>query len=172
MLHLIGMALNEEKQQNLYSNVDSFKFIEKTSKKKSDSIIVHMNAITSLSHTIESYKLLASWIRDYIESLSVKASSISSSPLKSSENATGAEASAIDMTLKSNDETKKAEQVKDKRKTQIKAKAEQRRLKMLSKMSAMQKDFIQKNKDFFDMTPSEAEMAQCSSTVEMELGCV
>ncbi len=53
-----------------------------------------------------------------------------------------------------------------------KAKAEQCRLKILAQMSDMQKDFIKKNKDFFEETAFEAEKEGISSLTEMDVGYV
>ena len=62
------------------------------------------------------------------------------------------------------------EKAKEKRKT--KAKAEQHRLKILAQMSDNQKDFIKKNKDFFEETAFEAEKEGISSLTEMDVGYV
>ena len=73
-----------------------------------------------------------------------------------------------DVVMKTEEEASK-DLAKEKRKSQIKAKAEERRLKMLAQMSEMQKNFIKKNKDFFEETQFEAEK-EGVSTIDMEVG--
>jgi hypothetical protein len=155
------MALIEEKQKTEYPNGEQFKFCEKITKQKTtDSLITHLTSTIPLI-TTESYKLFANWTLQLLDNLCKRASSIESSD--------SSMASTSDFVMKPFDDGVK-DQAKEKRKIQTKAKAEQRRLKMLSQMSNMQKDFIKKNKDFFEETPFEAEISGQVSTIDMELG--
>jgi hypothetical protein len=167
ILHLIGMALNEENQKTEYEN-DEFKFCEKVLKQKSsDSLLTHLKSSLPLIST-ESYKMLGIWALNFLENACSKSSNSSSN--KSSIDTLMA--STSDSSTKTTEEEDIKEKAKEKRKNQTKAKAEQRRLKILAQMSDMQKDFIKKNKDFFEETAFEAEKEGVSSLTEMDVGYV
>ena len=137
ILHLIGMALNEENQKSKYEN-DEFKLSEKVLKQKSnDSLITHLKNSMPLIST-EPYKMLANWALHSLENICSKSSNIKSS-------SDTVMASTSELSAKKEEEEDIKEKAKEKRKNQTK-KAEQRRLKILAQMSDMQKDFIKKNK--------------------------
>jgi hypothetical protein len=165
ILHLIGMALNEENQKTEYEN-DEFKFCEKVLKQNSsDSLLTHLKSSLPLIPT-ESYKMLGIWAHNFLENACSKSSNSSSN--KSSIDTVMAGTS--DSSTKTTEEEDIKEKAKEKRKT--KAKAEQHRLKILAQMSDNQKDFIKKNKDFFEETAFEAEKEGISSLTEMDVGYV
>ena len=148
VLYLIGLALLEEQNGAEYPEaVEKFKFIEKLSKQKSsDSLKANLsNAIPLI--TAESYKQAAVWTADLLEKLTSKQTSTISSQVSPSTSKQSISAAASNIEIEG--EKQKTDQ---KRKNQVKAKAEQRRLKILAKISEMQKRFIRDNKDFFDTT--------------------
>lgn len=144
VLHLIGLALHEEKYQNDYSNSKPMRFIEKISSTiGADHFKNALRNIISKINT-ESYRLLTKWILEYYESF------LGAQGIKS----------------ESADNDKKSD-LAEKRKNQAKLKAEQRRLKILAQMGEMQKSFIRNNKDLFDSAKEEA-IQQLQSKIEIE----
>lgn len=143
-------------------NGEGFKFCEKISKQKSnDSLITHLKQSIPLI-TTEPYKLLANWVLHSLENLCSKVNS--SSSIRS----TSDTMVSRDISMKTEEEETK-EKAKEKRKSQTKIKAEQRRLKILAQMSEMQKDFIKKNKDFFEEATFEVDKEE-SSIVDTDVG--
>uniref|UniRef100_A0A8C0UYE9 E3 ubiquitin-protein ligase n=1 Tax=Cyanistes caeruleus TaxID=156563 RepID=A0A8C0UYE9_CYACU len=147
VLHLIGMALQEEKQhlENLSEeNVVTFTFTQKISKpgeapSNSPSILAMLETLQNAPH-LEVHKDMIRWILKTFNTIKKLRESSSSSPVAETEG---------NIMEESSRDKDKAER---KRKAEI---ARLRREKIMAQMSEMQRHFINENKELFQQTLEE-----------------
>ncbi|KAM4903690.1 E3 ubiquitin-protein ligase UBR2 isoform 2-T2 [Sylvia borin] len=147
VLHLIGMALQEEKQhlENLNEeNVVTFTFTQKISKpgeapNNSPSILAMLETLQNAPH-LEVHKDMIRWILKTFNTIKKLRESSSSSPVAETEG---------NIMEESSRDKDKAER---KRKAEI---ARLRREKIMAQMSEMQRHFINENKELFQQTLEE-----------------
>ncbi|KAM8946628.1 E3 ubiquitin-protein ligase UBR2 isoform 2-T2 [Pelodytes ibericus] len=144
VLHLIGMALQEESQhlQNISDdNVFTFNFTQKISRpgespNMSPSILAMLETLQNAIH-LEVHKDMIRWILKTYSAIKKIRESSSTSPVVETEG------SALEETTRDKD---KAER---KRKAEI---ARLRREKIMAQISEMQRNFIDENKELFQQT--------------------
>ena len=170
ILHLVGLALYEE-QNDLDKNFSNenatytFKFLEKSvsSNKKSlfsiksfrtEETFIKLLEGTVCSLTTEPYKLLAAWTLDYSNRLIKLKSKIDeqkqhayNSGVLFSLSSTADEQQTKWSSSLSNEQKEMETDQRENRKKQI---AEQRRAKVMAKLTKQSNNFIETNKEFFD----------------------
>ncbi|XP_066172213.1 E3 ubiquitin-protein ligase UBR2 isoform X3 [Sylvia atricapilla] len=147
VLHLIGMALQEEKQhlENLSEeNVVTFTFTQKISKpgeapSNSPSILAMLETLQNAPH-LEVHKDMIRWILKTFNTIKKLRESSSSSPVAETEGNIMEES------------TRDKDKAERKRKAEI---ARLRREKIMAQMSEMQRHFINENKELFQQTLEE-----------------
>lgn len=156
VLHLIGMALQEEKhhlENAVEGHVQTFTFTQKISKpgdapNNSPSILAMLETLQS-APSLEAHKDMIRWLLKMFNTIKKIRESSSSSPV--------AEAEGTIMEESSRDKDK----AERKRKAEI---ARLRREKIMAQMSEMQRHFIDENKELFQQT---AELdASASATLD------
>ncbi|XP_043917807.1 E3 ubiquitin-protein ligase UBR2 isoform X2 [Protopterus annectens] len=147
VLHLIGMALQEENQQmeiNYEENGESFNFTQKVSRpgdapENSPSILTMLETLQN-TPSLEAHKEMIKWILKTFNTIKKLRERSPTSPL-----------TEMDRNLMEENCTFK-DKVERKRKAEI---ARLRREKIMAQMSEMQRHFINENKELFQQTLEE-----------------
>lgn len=177
---MIGLALHEEQDDidNKVQKESLFKFLEKSfinknnkrsleflaklssssSNKNSENLSKHLNDVISVMKT-ESYKYFTEWILGSAQKiLKIK------HKLDPSKSETENDNEAPKCSTHENETAQLDEQMQaEKRKHQI---AEKRRARIMAKLNKMQKNFIEKNQEFYNETKTNSYMS-CSSESEV-----
>ncbi|XP_031758769.1 E3 ubiquitin-protein ligase UBR2 isoform X2 [Xenopus tropicalis] len=147
VLHLIGMALQEEHQhlQNISEdNIVTFNFTEKISRpgevpNASPSILAMLETLQNAAH-LEVHKDMIRWILKMVSNIKKIRENPSTSPVVETEGSV----------LEEN--TRDKDKAERKRKAEI---ARLRREKIMAQMSEMQRHFIDENRELFQQTTDE-----------------
>ncbi|XP_078505840.1 E3 ubiquitin-protein ligase UBR2 isoform X1 [Lissotriton helveticus] len=157
VLHLIGMALQEEKQHLESTNDDNiimFTFTQKISRpgvtsSTSPSILAMLETLQNAPH-LEMHKDTIRWLLKTCSSIKKIRERSSISPVVETEG------NALEESIRDKDKAEK------KRKAEI---ARQRREKVMAQMSQMQRNFIDENKELFQQT---LEGLDASTSLELD----